>query len=71
MRPPFSARDTGITPSGSRYVILQDSPFSFHITISNQAHNKDLSIYDCFTNPSSKEDLFDKIYLLEKELLMT
>lgn len=60
----YNAKQTGVTPSGSRFAILQDSPTSFHISVSKG----DKVIYEHFENPPSLQYLNDNILLLETEL---
>lgn len=62
----YSRKEEGTTVNGSRYVILQDSPASFHISVS-KGNNV---IYEHFENPPSREFLDTGIRNLEQELLM-
>jgi co-chaperonin GroES (HSP10) len=61
----YQAKKTGNTPSGSKYIILQDGPKSFHVSVGNG----DNVIYDHFHDPPSLEFLDNNILLLEQELL--
>jgi hypothetical protein len=62
--PLYNAREVGVCASGSRYVILQDGPASYHITI----QNGDNVLYDHFGQQSSREELLNNINILEKTL---
>ena len=61
----YHAKDVGVAKQGSRYVILQDGPASFHVTVSTGS----IAIYDYFFNPPSIESLKANIDSLEEELL--
>lgn len=61
----YSRKEEGTTVNGNRYVILQDTPVSFHISIS-KGNNV---IYEHFENPPSREFLDEGIHRLEGELL--
>lgn len=61
----YAGKEEGTTSSGSRYVILQDSPVSFHISVS-KGNNV---VYEHFENPPSREFLDTGIHNLEQELL--
>jgi len=62
----YSRKEEGTTANGNRYVILQDSPVSFHISVSKG----DNVIYEHFENPPSREFLNNGIHNLEQELLV-
>ena len=61
----YQAKRTGKTESGSWYVMLQDGPASFHISVGKG----DNVIYDYFLNPPNIEFLDNNVLLLEQELL--
>lgn len=61
----YMAKETGVTEQGSRYAILQDTPVSFHITVSRENN----VIYDYMERPQSKDHIMNNIQLLEKELI--
>jgi hypothetical protein len=63
--PLYLAREVKTTEKGSRVVILQDGPASFHTTV----QNGDNIIYEHFENPSSMEELLNNISLLENSIL--
>ena len=58
------AREHGKLDNGVSYVILQDGPKSFHVTV----NNKHLYYYDHFS-PDSVEELRKGIDVLSNELL--
>ncbi len=60
----YQAKKTGKTLSGSVYIILQDGPKSFHISVSKG----DYAIYDHFSDPPDLNFLENNIVLLEQEL---
>ena len=59
----YRNRRVGQTTNGYRYVLLQDTPNSIHLTI----QDKDKAMYDFLTNLQSEEDLNNKISALETE----
>jgi len=59
----YRHRRVGQTQNGYRYVLLQDTPNSIHLTI----QDKDKAMYDFLTNLQSEEDLNNKISALETE----
>ena len=59
----YRNRRVGQTINGYRYVLLQDTPNSNHLTIEH--NNK--AMYDHLTNLQSEEDLNDRISTLETE----
>lgn len=60
----FTAREHGKLNNGVSYVILQDGPTSFHVTV----NNKHLYYYEYFS-PNSIEELRNGIDNLSNELL--
>jgi hypothetical protein len=60
----FIAKEIGKTEKGSTYVIGQDTPSSFHISVS-YGNNV---IYDYFENPPNLEFLKEAIITLDNEL---
>jgi hypothetical protein len=60
----YQAKKVGNTPSGSKYIILQDGPKSFHISVAKG----DNLIYDHFHDPPNLDFLDNNILLLEEEL---
>lgn len=60
----FMARERGKLENGVSYVILQDGPRSFHVTV----NNSDLHYYEHFS-PNSIEELRSGIQTLSDELL--
>lgn len=65
MPPLYIAKQSDVTEKGSRYVILQDGPASFHITVQRE----NTAIYDYVSNPQTMQVLMDAIATLENELL--
>jgi hypothetical protein len=65
MPPLYIAKQSDVTEKGSRYVILQDGPASFHITVQRE----NIAIYDYISNPQSMQILMNTISALESELL--
>lgn len=63
----YNAKKSGKTEKGSEYVILQDAPASFHVSV----QNGDFVIYEHFQTPPNLEFLENNILLLEEELLST
>ena len=61
----YQAKKVGNTVSGNKYIILQDGPKSFHISVSNESN----TIYDYFFDPPNLEFFDNNILLLETELL--
>lgn len=61
----YRHRRVGQTQNGYRYVLLQDSPNSIHLTI----QDKDKAMYDFLTNLQSEEDLNNRISVLETEFI--
>lgn len=61
----YRNRRVGQTTNGYRYVLLQDTPNSIHLTI----QDKDKAMYDFLTNLQSEEDLNNKISTLETEFI--
>lgn len=68
MRPPI-ARETGSTAAGSEYVIEQDTPTTFHISMTNPIVNRNDIWYDFVFDPPSIQDIYNKLHLLEKDIL--
>lgn len=66
IHPLYIAKKSDSTEKGSRYVILQDSPTSFHVSV----QRGDKLIYDHIEQPESMEFLMKQISLLEEELLV-
>lgn len=60
----YQAKKTGKTEAGSWYVMLQDGPASFHVSVGKG----DYIIYEHFQDPPNIEYLDNNILLLEKEL---
>lgn len=60
----YQAKKMGNTPLGSKYIILQDGPKSFHVSVGKG----DIVIYEHFHDPPSLEFLDNNILLLEQEL---
>jgi hypothetical protein len=60
----YQAKKTGTTVNGTKYIILQDSPTSFHVSVSKG----NFVICDNFHNPPNLEFLDNNILLLEQEL---
>lgn len=60
----FIAKEIGKTERGSTYVIGQDTPSSFHISVTNGSN----SIYDYFENPPNLEFLKETVINLDNEL---
>lgn len=60
----YQAKKTGTTLTGNKYVILQDGPKSFHVSVGINNH----VIYDHFHDPPSLEALHENILELEREL---
>ena len=60
----FIAKEVGKTEKGSTYVIGQDTPSSFHISVT-YAEN---TIYEYFENPPNLEFLKENIISLDNEL---
>lgn len=61
----YQAKEVGKTDAGNVYIILQDGPSSFHVSVQVEG----LTIYDHIENPSSVEDLKEQIAKLESEIL--
>jgi hypothetical protein len=59
-------KEIGSTPNGCKYIIYQDSPNTFHYTVSKN----DIVYYDYKENPTSMEDLHASVNLLAEELDM-
>lgn len=59
----FQAKEVGKTELGNKYIILQDAPNSFHVSVDVD----NIIRYDHIENPQSKEEILYKINLLEKE----
>ena len=60
----FTAKEIGKTEKGSTYVIGQDTPSSFHISVSIG----DYVLYDFLNGPDSIEAIHQHIRQLETEL---
>lgn len=58
-------KEIGRTEKGTWYGILQDAPNSFHISVSKDH----LTLYDHVENPTSMEQIRNKITELEDDLL--
>ena len=60
----FMAKEVKKTEKGNTYIILQDSPSTFHISVSigNRVS------YDCLDQPSSVEAIYEHIRNMETEL---
>lgn len=67
IHPLYIAKKSDSTKKGSRYVILQDSPTSFHVSV----QRGDKVIYEHFERPESMDFLLNQINVLEEELLQT
>lgn len=63
----FIAKEIGKTERGSTYVIGQDTPSSFHISVTSGTN----SIYDYFENPPNLEFLKEAVVTLDNELHTT
>jgi hypothetical protein len=61
----FIAKEIGKTEKGSTYVIAQDTPSSFHISVS-YGNNV---IYDFIENPPSIEFLKENVNTLEEQVI--
>lgn len=61
----YHAKEVGVAQSGSRFIVLQDGPASFHISVSKDH----LVLYDHLENPTSIEQIHSKIAELENDLL--
>jgi hypothetical protein len=61
----FIAKEIGKTERGSTYIIGQDTPSSFHISVS-YGNNV---IYDFIENPPSIEFLKENVKTLEDQLI--
>lgn len=59
----FQAKKVAKTPNGNTYVVLQDGPASFHVSVSKG----DVTAYDHVMNPPSMEALENTIFELERE----
>ena len=57
-------KEIGRTEKGTWYGILQDAPNSFHISVSKDH----LTLYDHVENPTSMEQIRNKITELEDDL---
>jgi hypothetical protein len=60
----FIAKEIGKTERGSTYVIGQDTPSSFHISVTSGSN----SIYDYTENPPTLEFLKEMVINLDNEL---
>lgn len=60
----YTAKEKSVTERGSSYVILQDGPNSFHVTLTH----KDVIIYEHFA-PRSLQELRDGITKLEDDAI--
>ena len=60
----FIAKEVGKTEKGSTYVIGQDTPSSFHISVTSGSN----SIYDYTENPPTLEFLKEMVINLDNEL---
>lgn len=65
IHPLYIAKKSDSTEKGSRYVILQDSPTSFHVSV----QRGDKAIYEHFERPESMDFLLNQINVLEEELM--
>lgn len=61
----FIAKEIGKTERGSTYIIGQDTPSSFHISVTYAGN----TIYEHFENPSNIEFLKENILLLENQII--
>ena len=61
----FIAKEIGKTEKGSTYVIGQDTPSSFHISVTYAGN----TIYEHFENPPNIEFLKENILLLENQVI--
>lgn len=61
----FLAKEINKTEKGNQYIVYQDGPASFHISVSVNDH----TLYDHLENPQSLDDIKNKIRELEEELL--
>lgn len=57
-------KQIGKTEKGNKYIILQDSPSTFHVSV--DCNN--IISYDIIENPTSMEELHARIIGLETEL---
>lgn len=60
----YQAKKVGKTQAGNKYIILQDGPKSFHVSVGINNH----VIYEHFEDPPNLDFLEQNILLLEKEL---
>jgi hypothetical protein len=60
----FIAKEIGKTEKGSTYVIGQDTPSSFHISVTYAGN----TIYEHFENPPNIEFLKEMVINLDNEL---
>lgn len=60
----YQAKKVGNTMQGNKYIILQDGPKSFHVSVGINNY----VIYEHFEDPPSLDFLEQNILLLEKEL---
>ena len=61
----FIAKEIGKTEKGSTYVIGQDTPSSFHISVTYASN----TIYEHFENPPNIEFLKENRLLLENQVI--
>ena len=55
------AKKVGKTPNNNTYIILQDSPTSYHVSVDLN----DIIRYEHIESPSSEEELMKRIFELE------
>jgi hypothetical protein len=61
----FIAKEIGKTEKGSTYVIGQDTPSSFHISVTYAGN----TIYEHFENPPNIEFLKENVKTLEEQII--
>ena len=61
----FIAKEIGKTERGSTYIIGQDTPSSFHVSVTYAGN----TIYEYFENPPNIEFLKENILLLENQVI--
>jgi len=60
----FIAKEVGKTEKGNTYIILQDSPASFHMSVEVEG----VTMYEHIENPPTMEFLKEQIVRLESEV---
>jgi hypothetical protein len=61
----FLAKEINKTEKGNRYIVYQDGPASFHISVDTG----NCILYDHVEHPQSLDDIKNKIREMEEELL--